>query len=101
MIFSIFKETNLFLPGPSHHSSWDSNRGIRRGAGREETRNNRMEEDNREEEHDGMERRVKDTVNGTEENTCGQCGKTFKYRKILTFFTLLSFEFYVKLVENC
>ncbi len=78
------------MPGPSHHSSWDSNRGVRRGAGREETRNNRMEEDTREEEQDGMERRVKNTVNGTEENTCGQCGKTFKYRKILT----LSYFFY-------
>jgi hypothetical protein len=96
MISSFFKETNLFLPGPSHHSSWDSNRGIRRGVGREETRNNRMEgEDTREEEQDGMERRVENTVNGTEENTCGQCGKTFKYRKVLTlFFTFLSFEFF-------
>jgi hypothetical protein len=86
MIFFFIKETNLFMPGPSHHSSWDSNRGIRRGAGREETRNNRMEEDTREEEQDVVERGVTNTVNGTEENTCGQCGKTFKYRKVLTLF---------------
>jgi hypothetical protein len=92
MIFSFFKEANLFLPGPSHHSSWDSNRGIRRGAGREETSNNRMEEENtREEEQDGIETRVKNSVNGTEENTCGQCGKTFKYRKVLTLFYFFKF----------